>query len=250
MPDLNDDGYAEIGIYYRDWIRVGDRDIDGIYLFVGGEEIDTKPDMILEGGRSPWVHEGFLTAGDFNGDGVGDLVAGYWSQPPHTNGEVHLHFGGADFDSIADLVVSHSDYGGQYRQLGYGIGGVGDYNGDGADDIAAQAFGDVKLVMLAGNLDWEVGVPYDPPPVAIKYGLHSYLNPFNNSVTIEFSLDRNLRTKLEIFDIRGRRVDLLHDGDLKSGKHALNWEAPSAGLYFVTLRAGVDMRVRKIVCLK
>jgi hypothetical protein len=50
--------------------------------------------------------------------------------------------------------------------------------------------------------------------------------------------------------ISGRRVDLLHEGDLGEGDHNFSWEASTAGVYFAVLKAGADVRVSKIVCLK
>jgi len=250
LPDLNDDGYAEFGLYYKEWrLHIGMYQ-DGIYLFFGAEEVDAEPDMILEGGRSPYIHEGFLTSGDFNGDGQGDLVAGYWAQSPNRNGEVHFHFGNAHFDSVADVVVSQRDYDGQYRQLGYGIGGVGDYNGDGADDVAARTLSEVKLVILAGNPDWEVSVPSEAPTQVADFGLCSYPNPFNSSITLEFSILRRGKYKIEILDISGRRVAVLHDSELDSGDHTLTWQSPSAGVFFAVLRTGESVSISKMVCLK
>ena len=43
---------------------------------------------------------------------------------------------------------------------------------------------------------------------------------------------------------------MLHEGDLGEGDHNFSWEASTAGVYFAVLKAGADVRVSKIVCLK
>ncbi|MFC2150689.1 aryl-sulfate sulfotransferase [Calditrichota bacterium] len=50
-----------------------------------------------------------------------------------------------------------------------------------------------------------------------------YPNPFNSTTTINFTLPTNLNTSLEIFDITGKRVKTLYQGNLNAGFHRLSW---------------------------
>ena len=68
-------------------------------------------------------------------------------------------------------------------------------------------------------------------------------NPFNPTTSIALSLDRATRVRLEIFDVRGRLVRMLHDGDLAAGTHDLPWngcddggQAVASGVYLARAR--------------
>jgi len=73
-------------------------------------------------------------------------------------------------------------------------------------------------------------------------------NPFNPSTSIRFALERAATTRLAIFDVRGRRIHTLVDGELRAaGEHAVTWNGRdergrpvSSGTYFV--RMDVDGR--------
>ena len=70
-------------------------------------------------------------------------------------------------------------------------------------------------------------------------------NPFNPRVTIDYTVDRERRVALEVFDLRGRRVRMLLDEVRPAGDGSTTWNglddtgAPVAsGVYTVRLRAG------------
>lgn len=75
----------------------------------------------------------------------------------------------------------------------------------------------------------------DQPPLAQKfYAIKSYPNPFNSSTVINYSLKRNARIKLEIFDMLGRRVVSGIDQIQPAGNYNYLWNAAdySSGVYF------------------
>ncbi|MGB2868663.1 MAG: T9SS type A sorting domain-containing protein [Bacteroidota bacterium] len=66
----------------------------------------------------------------------------------------------------------------------------------------------------------------------------NYPNPFNPSTTIEFSVPEDGRATLRVYDITGREVASLFDGDMKAGYyHHVLFDASrfSSGLYFSRL---------------
>jgi hypothetical protein len=82
-------------------------------------------------------------------------------------------------------------------------------------------------------------------------------NPFNPSTTVRYCLPEKCATKLEIFDIAGRRITVLVDCIQEAGNHAASWRglndqgAPAAsGIYFYRLSAGKERYTRKMVLLR
>ena len=70
-------------------------------------------------------------------------------------------------------------------------------------------------------------------------------NPFNPTTSIALSVARSTRVRLEIFDVRGRLVRVLHDGELAAGEHSLTWNGRSddgralgSGIYLARARDG------------
>ncbi len=60
-------------------------------------------------------------------------------------------------------------------------------------------------------------------------------NPFNPTTQIRFDLSEASNVSLVIYDILGRRVTELVNGELQAGYHSATWDASSvaSGVYFV-----------------
>ena len=85
----------------------------------------------------------------------------------------------------------------------------------------------------------------------------NYPNPFNPQTTIAFELETPGRVKLEIFDVRGRRVASLLDDELEAGPHDVTWTGRdhwgrnvNSGVYFYRLSAPGITRSGKMVLTK
>ncbi len=80
----------------------------------------------------------------------------------------------------------------------------------------------------------------------------NYPNPFNGSTVIGFSIKKDSRVSLEVFDILGRKVDTIFQGSMKAGEHKLEWKADSvpSGLYFYRLTTDYGSIAKKMALLK
>jgi hypothetical protein len=78
-------------------------------------------------------------------------------------------------------------------------------------------------------------------------------NPATFSTDIEYFLAAEAHVTISAYDVSGRRVAVLEDGDRGSGRHVVRWDtgeggsALSPGTYFIELRAGSARSVRKLV---
>ena len=90
------------------------------------------------------------------------------------------------------------------------------------------------------------------------FALHqNYPNPFNPSTTIRFDLPEATKVHLAVYDILGREVVRLVDGQLEAGYHQQVWNAQDrngnevpTGIYFVLVVTPEFRKSIKIVLLK
>ncbi len=98
-----------------------------------------------------------------------------------------------------------------------------------------------------------LGAPGRPIPV-LPVRLHApNPNPLRSSTSLRFELPEAGRATLQVFDVRGRVVADLVDGELAAGAHSVSWDGKtrignraSAGLYFVRLAAAGGIQTQKL----
>ena len=92
-----------------------------------------------------------------------------------------------------------------------------------------------------------------PPELPIKFSLLSaFPNPFNSSVKLSMYLPKADHVSLSIFDINGREVWRLVDGNVGAGSQTFVWNASDfpAGVYVVRMEAGSVREMRKVVLVR
>ena len=90
-------------------------------------------------------------------------------------------------------------------------------------------------------------------PVPIKFAIvNNYPNPFNPTTTINITVEIRHATSLNIYDINGRLIDLVFQGELEIGTHEFQWEGTnySSGVYFIKMKSGDYVQTRKMILLK
>lgn len=80
----------------------------------------------------------------------------------------------------------------------------------------------------------------------------NYPNPFNAQTTIRYALDAAADVTITIYDILGRRVQILDQGFRSAGEHLVAWDADGrpSGLYFSRLTVGDRSETGRMVLLK
>ncbi len=140
--DINGDGFSDLII----GAPGANRDAGASYLVLGRasgfpaklnlSKLDAKLGYRLDGGRpGSGVGASVGSAGDFNGDGLGDLVVGSTAA-----GSAYLIFGKRAVSNAAvDLASLNGKNGfridGWVANAGLGVAGAGDINSDGLDDV-------------------------------------------------------------------------------------------------------------------
>ena len=81
----------------------------------------------------------------------------------------------------------------------------------------------------------------------------NYPNPFNPSTTIEYHVANNSHVLLEIYDITGRKVSTLVNGQIQPGFYKTQFEGSnhSSGVFFVRLNIdGKNHAVKRMMLIK
>jgi hypothetical protein len=90
-------------------------------------------------------------------------------------------------------------------------------------------------------------------PIPGEYSLEqNYPNPFNPSTTIEYSLPQNGFVTLKVFNVLGKEVATLVNGQNEAGKHTINFDASAlnSGVYFYKIKSGNFTETKKMILLK
>ena len=79
-------------------------------------------------------------------------------------------------------------------------------------------------------------------------------NPFQRSLSVRFTLDGPARVEISVFDLTGRRVAKVLDGNFPTGSHEAIWDArdsrgqrSSAGVYFIRVHVGDQVESSRVV---
>jgi len=186
------------------------------------------------------------------------------------------------YNGVADVFVARLSADGADLEYGTFLGGS---HRDEANGIALNASGQIYLAgntfsedfpTTAGALcdsnsgRWDVFAAQINPfatsvePASIPASLpafftleQNYPNPFNPETTIWFSMARDARVSIVIYNITGQLVRSLTDGYHRAGSYQLRWDGRDdknrllpSGVYFCQLRSCSSSATRKLVLIK
>jgi subtilisin-like proprotein convertase family protein len=84
------------------------------------------------------------------------------------------------------------------------------------------------------------------------YLMQNFPNPFNPATTIEFGLNESANTKIEVFDITGKLIELVSENFMQTGTYRFVWNAAnySSGIYLFRLSSGNKSLSKKMVLIR
>jgi len=125
---------------------------------------------------------------------------------------------------------------------------------DQAEESVSILFNDIysqDIPVVTSSVDNDVELPTSTTLV------QNYPNPFNSSTNISFYLNNSTQVNLSIYDLLGRKVTTLVNGELQAGQHTVNWNGIDAhgtqvatGMYLYVLKADGNTYSKHMVMLK
>lgn len=205
---------------------------------------------------------------DWNADGFDDLVISsqaYRDEKRISEGMAYVLYGSAALPDSVDFRLNNAKWdiiwgGFAQAEIDQAIAKA-DLNADGKDDLV---FGGWTATTKSGGVaSGEVYVLLNRATNANKPAPTSSAllpvspNPFQNTTIIWFNVSQTENISLEIFDLLGRRVRRLRDGNISAGRYSALWDGRdesgnflSAGVYFAVLRTSTQIQKQKLIFLR
>jgi hypothetical protein len=161
------------------------------------------------------------------------------------------------------LVLLLATPAGAVIQLTYGVFGGGGTTSTGGGLVLRGTLGQNCIGSAAESLIHEAGFWHlfvdlltavdENAGMPMIYELsQNYPNPFNPLTNIRYSVPKAGRVLMKLYDVRGRAVAKLVDGEHEPGFYSLTLNASKlgSGVYFYRMKAGDYQSVHKLVILK
>ena len=253
-----DDGSC---IYYGDVTQDGSIDVIDVIAMVGYVlgTIQPTPDQIILGD--------VFTDGDLNIFDIVSLIAiifeneGLMDLTSLTQAILIQHHNTLSFSKTGVIAGVEIEYYGDINFVSPPDGWLIEKNEntilmvslDGSDINKLHYSGDLKITSCT-VVDWELNkiqaeVTVIPDQFSMK---PAYPNPFNPVTTINYAIPHDAYVVIKTFDVRGKEVAELVNGQIEEGYHEVVWDASklSSGMYFVRMTSGDFKAVQKIIFVK
>jgi hypothetical protein len=112
-------------------------------------------------------------------------------------------------------------------------------------------------VDYSGKVTWhkevEVKVAAGAVQMPVEFGLYKvYPNPFNPSVTLNYTLPNDGQVSLKVYNLRGQLIETILSTYALRSSYTLNWSPQnlSSGVYFIQLQSANRINRQKVVFVK
>ncbi|NLK49452.1 MAG: T9SS type A sorting domain-containing protein [Candidatus Cloacimonetes bacterium] len=251
IGDFNGDGYDD---YLTGWVISPD-DNYGKIIKLGSSTFPDSPELDID--MTPWttlihVANREVSFGDFNGDGYSDMItsdhrSGFWK------GAAGLWLGGPNPNGVLDLRITPPPVSPTY-QFGWGPPTVGDFNGDGYDDVAfcapQSSHGTTNykgwVHVYAGNAQLtDTTVANDENVIqAAEPQLNIFPNPADKNLHqwnyyLEGDLPSGVKnSRIDIYNIRGQLITSFPIANPESKQGTFGKLTLAPGLYIASFVSG------------
>jgi len=197
-----------------------------------------------------------------NGQGNYDLSAWMKMTSGSATGKITMrlsHGGGTDYIGVTGSVNSSTwsevsgtvnlTWSGTLTEAAFYVETTSGTTNFYTDDCSVTPAGGMAKGLFTENED--LMAPLNAPPE--HFALHqNYPNPFNPQTTICYELPEAVHVQLEVFDMLGREVAVLVNGNQEAGQYNITFHTGDleSGVYVYKLKAGSFVDLKKMIYLK
>jgi len=211
--------------------------------------------------------EKLLTTAAFNCEGIGGVQLRFWrwlgvEHPSADKAWVGVANDYANFTKVWENSTEITDS--EWVQVSYDISAIADNRPtvslrwgmgptNGTNTYCGWNIDDIEIWAFSGATS---GVNEDAVAERVTL-LANFPNPFNPKTTIAYALPEAGHVTLRVYDVAGRLVRVLEDGEREAGAHSATWDGTDgaglgvgSGVYFCRLETDGRVETRSMVLLK
>ena len=171
----------------------------------------------------------------------------------------HTFGGNVYYDSSQNIIFGVNQRniivnGNNYRFAGWNGNGSGSYTSP--DSLGNDTIIDLAMnSVISENPRWISLIGIEPVSNEIpkEFKLYNnFPNPFNPATKIKFDISKNTKVSLIVYDILGREVSTIVQGDINAGRYEVTFDGTSlsSGIYFYKLVTSDFVDTKKMMLIK